>query len=106
VARPRVCGCTTRIRVARAWARSLRVTYLDPSGFIEGNSITTLVIPALGTATVFLGADSRLPDFFTGTAIILSDQPLIGIGNVVDYGVRTRDGSWAYNLVNQRGFTS
>jgi hypothetical protein len=82
------------------------LTYLDPSGVIEGNSITTLTIPALGTATIFLGADSRLPDFFTGTAIILSDQPLIGIGNVVDYGVRTRDGSWAYNLPNQRGFTS
>jgi hypothetical protein len=82
------------------------VTYLDPSGVIMGNSITTVTIPALGTATVFLGADSRLPDFFTGTAVVLSDQPLIGVGNVVDYGVRTRDGSWAYNLPNQRGFTS
>ena len=82
------------------------VTYLDPSGVVQGNSITTVTIPALGSATIFLGADARLPDYFTGTAIILSDQPIIGIANVVDYGVRTRDGSWAYNLPNQRGFTS
>jgi len=47
-------------------------------------------------------ASQRLAD----AARILSDQPIIGIANVVDYGVRTRDGSWAYNLPNQRGFTS
>jgi hypothetical protein len=82
------------------------VTYLDPSGVVQQNSMTTVTIPPLGSATIFLGADARLPDFFTGSAIILSDQPIIGIANVVDYGVRTRDGSWAYNLPNQRGFTS
>jgi hypothetical protein len=81
------------------------VILVDPAGIIQGESLMQLVVPPFGTATIFAGADTRLQDFFTGTAIVTSDVPLVGIANVVDYSVSTRDGSWAYNLPNQRGFT-
>jgi hypothetical protein len=84
----------------------VNLTYVDASGVFQNESLTQLVIPPFGTATVFVGADTRLPDFFTGTAIVTSDVPLVGFANVVDYSVNTRDGSWAYNLPNQRGFTN
>jgi hypothetical protein len=84
----------------------VNVFYVDPAGVVLGESLTQITIPPFGTATLFAGADTRLPDFFTGAAIITSDVPLVGIGNVVDYSVTTRDGSWAFNLPNQRGFTN
>jgi hypothetical protein len=81
----------------------LVASYMDSSGVIFTDSYTTFSIPAYGTATIFMGADSRLPDIYDGSMIIQSTTPLAGIGQVVDYRIVDRDASYAYNLPNQSG---
>ena len=49
-------------------------SYLDSSGVIFTDSYTTFSLPAYGTATIFMGADARLPDIYDGSIIIQKVQ--------------------------------
>jgi hypothetical protein len=84
----------------------LVTTYTDAAGVIWTDSFTTLNIPAYGTATIFMGADARLPDIFDGSMFIQTTQPLATIANVVDYRVTDHDASYAYNVPNKTGQTN
>jgi hypothetical protein len=53
-------------------------THTDASGVYYTDSPTTITIPALGTATIFLGADARLPDTWDGTVFIQSTKEIVG----------------------------
>jgi hypothetical protein len=84
----------------------LVATYIDAAGVIWTDSFTALNVPAYGTATIFMGADARLPDIFDGSMYVQTTQPLAAIGNVVDYRVTDHDASYAYNIPNKSGMTN
>jgi hypothetical protein len=105
-------GPTTGIRIFNpdvnkaGFPAYVLAAYTDASGVFYTDSHTPFTIPAFGTATIFMGADARLPDIFDGTVFIQSTQPLAVIGNLVDYRVVGRDASYGFNIGNQTGMTN
>jgi len=80
--------------------------YADASGVVYPESGTGLSIPPYHTATIFMGANTQLPDFFDGSMVIQATQPIAAIANVVDYRVTDHDASYAYNVPNQTGMSN
>jgi hypothetical protein len=80
--------------------------YLDAAGLVYPESGTGLSLAPYHTATIFMGANTQLPDFFDGTMFIQATYPIAAIANVVDYRVTDRDASYAFNVPNQTGQTN
>jgi hypothetical protein len=100
-------GPTTGVRLfnSSSIAELVDVQYFDSAGIEWVDSRTTFSIGPFSTATLFLGTDNRLPQNFNGSVYVASQNAVVGVVNVVDYGVTTRDGSRAYNLPTQAGLT-
>ncbi len=100
-------GPTTGIRVFNPTAGSaeVEVIYFDSAGFEWTDARTVFTIPAFSQATLFLGTERRLPEVWSGSALIRSSQIVVGIANVVNYGITGHDESRAFNLPNQSGRT-
>ena len=120
-------GPTTGIRLFNPTAinATIDVNYFDSSGFEWTDSRTTFQMSSFSTATLFTGTDSRLPAVFDGSIVVSinvggaaastgnpvlagtggTSNGVVAVANVVDYGVRNRDGARAYNIPNNAGFS-
>jgi hypothetical protein len=100
-------GNTTGVRLFNPTNQiaEVEIVYYDSAGFEWVDARTLFNIPAFTQATLFLGTERRLPEVWTGSMYIKSSSPVVGVANVVNYGVTGRDESRAFNLPNQSGLT-
>jgi hypothetical protein len=100
-------GPTTGVRLFNPGnsIAEVELVYYDSAGFEWVDGRTLFNIPAFTQATVFLGTERRLPEVWSGAIYVKSSVPIVGVANVVNYGVTGRDESRAFNLPNQTGLT-
>jgi hypothetical protein len=100
-------GPTTGVRLFNPTNEiaEVELVYYDSAGFEWVDGRTLFNIPAFTQATIFLGTERRLPEVWSGQIYVKSSKPIVGVANVVNYGVTGRDESRAFNLPNQSGRT-
>jgi hypothetical protein len=100
-------GPTTGVRLFNPTNEiaEVELVYYDSAGFEWVDGRTLFNIPAFTQATIFLGTERRLPEVWSGQIYVKSSKPIVGVANVVNYGVTGRDESRAFNLPNQSGKT-
>ncbi len=99
-------GATSGINFmnANADATVVETTWLNPSGFGASNFGSSIVwVPGFATGFVYTMFHNNLPNGYVGSAIVVSDLPVVATTANVDYQVNG-DGTAIWNLSNPCGF--
>ncbi len=87
-----------------ASATVVETTWLNPSGFGAANFGSSIVwVPGFATGFVYTMFHNNLPNGYVGSAIVVSDLPVVATTANVDYQV-SGDGTAIWNLSNPCGF--
>ena len=85
-------------------AATVETTWLNPSGFGAANFGSSIVwVPGFATGFVYTMFHHNLPNGYVGSAIVVSDLPVVATTANVDYQVNG-DGTAIWNLSNPCGF--
>ncbi len=85
-------------------AATVETTWLNPSGFGASNFGSSIVwVPGFATGFVYTMFHNNLPNGYVGSAIVVSDLPVVATTANVDYQV-SGDGTAIWNLSNPCGF--